>query len=134
MPKKIDATIPEPAQNRILGALPASEYQRLLPDLELTPLPLGWVISESGDHVNFVYFPINGIVSLIYELEDGSSSEVALVGNEGIVGISIFMGGDSMPGTMKVQSEGTAYRLGRKIMKREFELNGQLQHLALLWG
>ena len=133
MTKKLDATIPDPAQNRILGALPASEYQRLLPDLELTTLPLGWVISESGDHVNFVYFPISGIVSLIYDLEDGSSGEVALVGNEGMVGISIFMGGDSMPGTMRVQSEGTAYRLGRKIMKREFELNGSLQHLALLF-
>jgi CRP-like cAMP-binding protein len=123
----------DPAKNRILGALPKSDYERLLPDLELIPMPLKWIISEGGDHVNFLYFPTTGIVSLIYDLEDGSSSEVALVGNEGMVGISIFMGGESMPGSVTVQSEGSAYRLSRKIMKREFETNGKLQHLALLY-
>ena len=133
MPNKSKLPSHDPAQNRILGALPAADYERILPDLELIPMPLGWTISESGDHVNFVYFPITGIVSLIYVLEDGSSGEVALVGNEGMVGISVFMGGESMPGSMKVQSEGNAYRLSRKIMKREFEMNGKLQHLALLY-
>lgn len=124
---------PEPKQNRILAALPAADYERLLPGLELVPMPLGWTMSESGDHVNFLHFPISGIVSLIYDLEDGSSSEIALVGNEGLVGISIFMGGESMPSSTFVQSAGDAYRLSRKIMKREFALGGKLQHLALLY-
>jgi CRP-like cAMP-binding protein len=123
----------DPKRNRILAALPATDYQRLLPDLEFVPMPLGWTMSESGDHVNFLHFPTAGIVSLIYDLEDGSSSEIALVGNEGMVGISIFMGGESMPSNTVVQSAGAAFRLSRKIMKREFALGGQLQHLALLY-
>lgn len=133
MTKKSTLPLQLPTQNRILGALPAAEYERLLPDLELIPMPLGWTMAEPGDHEKFVYFPIEGIVSLIYDLEDGSTSEVALVGNEGMVGISIFMGGEGMPGSMKVQSAGHAYRLSRKSMKREFEMNGKLQHLALLY-
>ena len=123
----------DPKHNRILAALPALDYKRILPDLELIPMPLGWTMSESGDHVNFLHFPISGIVSLIYELENGASSEIALVGNEGMVGISIFMGGDSMPSSTEVQSAGHAYRLSRKIMKKEFALGGKLQNLALLY-
>ena len=131
---KIANVLPsDPKQNRILAALPAKDYERLLPDLELVDMPLGWTMSESGDHVNFLHFPISGIVSLMYSLEDGSSSETALVGNEGMVGISIFMGGESMPTSTEVQSAGKAYRLSRKIMKQEFSLGGQLQHLALLF-
>lgn len=131
---KIESITPDdPKLNRILAALPALDYKRLLPDLELVEMPLGWTMSESGDHVNFLHFPTRGIVSLIYALEDGSMSEVALVGNEGMVGISIFMGGESMPSSTEVQSAGSAYRLSRKIMKREFALGGQLQHLALLY-
>jgi len=122
-----------PKQNRILAALPAEDYERLLPELKLIPMPVGLTMSESGDHVNYLYFPVTGIISLIYALEDGSSSEVALVGNEGMVGISIFMGGDSMPSSTEVQSAGEAYRLSRKIMKHEFALGGKLQHLALLY-
>jgi len=122
-----------PKQNLILSALPKVDYERLLPDLELVEMPLGWKLSESGDHVNFLHFPTSGIVSLIYDLENGASSEVALVGNEGLVGISIFMGGDSMPSSTAVQSRGFAYRLSRKIMKREFALGGKLQHLSLLY-
>jgi len=135
MPKKViaHASIPDPKQNRILAALPAQDYERLLPDLELVEMPLGWTMSESGDHVNFLHFPTSGIVSLIYSLEDGSSSETALVGDEGMVGISIFMGGESMPTSTEVQSAGHAYRLSRKVMKREFSLGGQLQHVALLF-
>lgn len=124
---------PDPKQNRILAVLPVTDYARLLPELEFIEMPLGWTMSESGDHVNFLHFPTTGIVSLIYDLEDGSSSEIALVGNEGMVGISIFMGGESMPSSTEVQSRGNAYRLSRKIMKREFALGGQLQHLALLY-
>lgn len=123
----------DPKQNRILASLPAPDYERMLPDLELLPMPLGWTMSESGDHVNYLHFPITGIVSLIYELENGASSEIALVGNEGLVGVSIFMGGESMPSSTEVQSAGYAYRLSRKIMKREFALGGQLQHLLLLY-
>ncbi|MDP1928981.1 MAG: Crp/Fnr family transcriptional regulator [Thiobacillus sp.] len=124
---------PDPQQNCILAALPAQDYQRLLPDLELVDMPLGWTMSESGDHVNYLHFPTSGIISLIYALEDGSFSETALVGDEGMVGISIFMGGESMPSSTEVQSPGKAYRLSRKVMKREFALGGQLQHLALLF-
>jgi CRP-like cAMP-binding protein len=123
----------DPSRNRILAALPAEDYERLLPDLELVEMPLGWMVSASGDHVTYLHFPITGVVSLIYDLENGSSSEVALVGNEGMVGISIFMGGESMPSSTEVQNPGFAYRLDRKIMKREFALGGKLQHLALLY-
>ena len=123
----------DPKQNRILAALPEGDYTRILPDLEYIPMRRGWTMSESGDHVSFLHFPTSGIVSLIYDLEDGSSSEVALVGNEGMVGISIFMGGESMPSNTVVQSPGASFRLSRKIMKREFALGGQLQHLALLY-
>jgi CRP-like cAMP-binding protein len=131
---KTEKKVPDdPKQNLILAALPAQDYERMLPDLEFVPMPLGWTMSESGDHVNYLHFPTSGVVSLIYDLENGSKSEVALVGNEGMVGISIFMGGDSMPSSTEVQSAGSAYRLSRKIMKREFALGGQLQHLALLY-
>lgn len=123
----------DPKQNLILAALPEQDYERLLPDLKLVDMPLGLTMFESGDHVNYLYFPISGIVSLIYDLENGASSEVALVGNEGLVGISIFMGGDSMPSSTEVQSAGYGYRLSRKIMKQEFALGGQLQHLSLLY-
>ncbi|WP_230412236.1 Crp/Fnr family transcriptional regulator [Undibacterium hunanense] len=116
-----------------MAALPAADFERILPDLELVSLPLKWIMLESGDHVHFLYFPISGIVSLIYALEDGSSSEVALVGNEGMVGISIFMGGDSMPSSTKVQSTGKAYKLSRKVMKRGFSLGGKLQQYSLLY-
>jgi len=135
MSKKViaDVTPPDPKQNRILAALPAQDYERLLPELELVEMPLGWTMSESGDHVNYLHFPTSGIVSLIYSLEDGSSSETALVGDEGMVGISMFMGGESMPTNTEVQSTGNAYRLSRKVMKREFSLGGQLQHIALLF-
>lgn len=104
-----------------------------MPDLELVSMPRGWTMSESGDHVKFLHFPTSGIVSLIYALEDGSSSEIALVGNEGMIGISIYMGGESLPTSTEVQCAGEAYRLSRKVMKREFALGGQLQHLALLY-
>lgn len=124
---------PDPRQNQILAALPKAEFERLLPDLQLVAMPVKWRLSESGDHVNFLHFPISGVVSLIYALEDGSSSEIALVGNEGLVGISIYMGGESMPSSTEVQSPGHAYRLSRKVMKREFDMGGQLQHLALLY-
>jgi len=124
---------PDPKQNNILAALDKSEFERILPDLELVEMPLGWTLAEAGDRVQFIHFPISGIVSLIYELEDGSSSEIAIVGNEGMIGISIYMGGESMPSSTEVQCAGYAYRLSRKILKREFALGGQLQKIALLY-
>ena len=133
MSKIAAANAPDPQLNQILASLPAADYARILPELELVEMPRGWTMSESGDHVNFLHFPTSGIVSLIYALEDGSSSEIALVGNEGMIGISIYMGGESMPSSTEVQSAGQAYRLSRKIMKREFALGGKLQHLALLY-
>ncbi len=93
MSKPSKPASPDPKQNQILAALPKAEYDRLLPDLELVSMPLGWTMSELGDHVKYLHFPISGIIALIYALEDGSSSETALVGNEGLVGISIYMGG-----------------------------------------
>lgn len=125
--------IHDPRQNNILAALHKEEYERVLPDLHLVEMPLGWTMSEAGDHVKFVHFPIGGIVSLIHELEDGSSSEIAIVGNEGMIGISIYMGGESLPSSTEVQCAGFAYRLSRKNLKREFDLSGQLQKLALLY-
>jgi CRP-like cAMP-binding protein len=132
-PAETTALPPDPKQNLVLAALPAKDYERLLPQLELVEMPLQWTLSESGDHVNYLHFPISGVVSLMYALEDGSQSETALVGNEGLVGISIFMGGESMPTSTEVQNAGQAYRLTRKVMKHEFAEGGQLQHLALLF-
>ncbi len=133
MSKIVTATAPDPRLNHILRRLPATEYERLLPDLKLVPMPRKWTMSESGDHENYLHFPTSGIVSLIYDLEDGSSSEVALVGNEGMIGISIYMGGESLPSSTEVQSVGHAYRLSRKVMTHEFALGGKLQQLALLY-
>lgn len=131
-PVKLDSDV-SPEQNHILSLLPAKDLERLLPDLKLVDMPRGWTISESGDHVDYLHFPVSGIVSLMYALEDGSTSETALVGKEGVVGISIFMGGDSMPASTEVQSPGQAYRLPRAVMKREFALGGKMQELSLLF-
>lgn len=123
----------DPQQNKILATLNKLDYERIFPDLKLVEMPLGWKISEAGDHVKYIHFPISGIVSLIYDLEDGSSSEIAIVGNEGMIGISIYMGGESMPSSTEVQCAGYAFRLSRKILKQEFALGGQLQQKALLY-
>jgi len=120
-----------PKQNHLLAALPAEDYARLLPDLELIPLPLGWAVYEAGGHLGYLYFPTNSIVSLLYVMEDGASAEIAVTGNEGLVGIALFMGGESTPSRAVVQSAGYGYRLKASILKREFALGGQLQYLAL---
>jgi CRP-like cAMP-binding protein len=136
MPKALnkDTKLPNPKLNHILASLPAADYERILPDLKLIDMPLGWTMSESGDHISYLDFPISGIVSVMYNLEDGSTSETALVGCEGMVGISIYMGGESMPSSTEVQTAGQAYRLSRRLMKREFALGGELQHLSLLFA
>ena len=120
-----------PRQNYLLAALPEMDYERLLPDLELVPLPLGWAVYEAGGHLGYLYFPTTSIVSLLYVMEDGSSAEIAVTGNDGLVGIALFMGGESTPSRAVVQSAGYGYRLKANILKREFALGGQLQHLAL---
>src|SRR5450432_3513817 len=120
-----------PKQNHLLAALPAEDFARLLPDLELMAMPLGWAVYESGAHMGYLYFPTTSIVSLLYVMESGGSAEIAITGNEGLVGISLFMGGDSTPSRAVVQSAGNGYRLKASILTREFALGGHLQHLAL---
>ena len=120
-----------PLQNRLLAALPAADYERLLPKLEPISLKLGSALYESGSTQGFVYFPTDSIVSLLYVMEDGSSAEIAVVGNEGVVGLALFMGGETTPSRAVVQSAGNAYRLGASILKAEFGRGGELQHLLL---
>ena len=121
----------EPDQNQLLAALPPGDRARVFPRLELAPLPLGGVLYESGAELRHVYFPTDGIVSLLYVMQDGASAEIAVVGNEGAVGISLFMGGASTPSRAVVQSAGHAYRLKADVLKREFARGGELQHLLL---
>ena len=121
----------KPEQNHLLAALPAQAYKRLLPDLEPIAMPLGWVVYESGGRLGHVYFPTTCIVSLLYVMESGASAEIAISGNEGLVGISLFMGGESTPSRAVVQSAGAGYRVKSDILKREFSMGGELQHLAL---
>jgi CRP-like cAMP-binding protein len=123
--------INNPRQNHLLDALPVTDYERLLPDLELVPLPLGWVVYEAGGKLGYVYFPTTGIISLLYVMEDGASAEIAVTGHDGLVGISLFMGGETTPSRAVVQSAGYGYRLKAVVLKKEFEQGGTLQHLAL---
>ena len=121
----------DPKENQLLAALPAAEWERWLPDLELVEMPLGEVLYESGRTLAHVYFPIDAIVSLLYVMENGASAEIAVVGNEGIVGISLFMGGENTPSRAIVQSAGHAYRVAGQYLKDEFYRAGPLQRLLL---
>ena len=125
------STLHTPRQNHLLAALPTAEYERLLPHLELIPLPLGWAVYEAGAHQGYVYFPTTCIVSLLYVMEDGASAEIAVTGNDGLVGIALFMGGETTPSRAVVQSAGYGYRLMAAVLKREFERGGPLQNLLL---
>ena len=125
------ATSHDPSHNHLLAALPPSEFERLAPHLELVPLKLGAVLYESGGQLKHVYFPTNSIVSLLYVMEDGASAEIAVVGNEGVLGISLFMGGETTPSRAVVQSEGVGYRLSAQHLKREFNRAGPMMHLLL---
>jgi CRP-like cAMP-binding protein len=120
-----------PKQNHILAALPAVDYVRLVPELELIAMPLGWAVYESHATLGYLYFPTTSIVSLLYIMKNGASAEIAVIGNEGLVGISLFMGGDSTPSRAVVQSAGNGYRVKARILKSEFAMGGHLQHLAL---
>jgi CRP-like cAMP-binding protein len=121
----------DPKNNHLLAALPPDELQRWLPQLEPVEMSLGQVMYESGRTLSHVYFPINSIVSLLYVMENGASAEIAVVGNEGLVGVSLFMGGDSTPSRAVVQSAGHGYRLKAQLMKDEFSRAGPVMHLLL---
>jgi CRP-like cAMP-binding protein len=120
-----------PKQNHLLAVLPAQVYERLLPYLKAVPLSLGESIYEAGATMKHVFFPTEGIISLLSVMENGASAEIAVTGNEGLVGISLFMGGGSTPSRAIVQSAGQAYRLPAKHLQKEFERGGGLQHLLL---
>jgi CRP-like cAMP-binding protein len=120
-----------PKQNHLLAALPAADYERLLSALEPISLPLGLVLYESGGILDYVYFPTDSIVSLLYVMVDGASAEIAVTGREGLVGIALFMGGETTPSRAVVQSAGQGYRLKAASLKKEFDNGGALQHLAL---
>jgi CRP-like cAMP-binding protein len=117
--------------NHLLTQLPMEEQQRWLPHLESVHMPLGEVVYEPGVTLTHVYFPTTALVSLLYVMEDGSSAEIAVVGNEGIVGIALFMGGGSTPSRAVVQSAGSGLRLHASMLKEEFDQNGPVLHLLL---
>ncbi len=120
-----------PDQNHLLAAFPAAEFERVVPHLELVPLLLGQTLYEPGGRLQHVYFPTTAIVSLFYILESGSSAEIAGVGNEGVLGISLFMGGNTTPSSAVVQTAGHGYRLQERLLMEEFNRAGPVQHLLL---
>ena len=121
----------EVQRNQLLAALPDAEMARWLPALTFVDLPLGLVLYESGTIENYVYFPLSAIVSLLYVMQNGDSAEIAIVGNEGIVGFSLFMGGNSTPSRAVVQSAGTGLRMPAAAIKQEFEKSGPVMHLLM---
>jgi CRP-like cAMP-binding protein len=127
----VDILSSDSVKNHLLAALPLAEWQRWLPLLESVDLPLGQVLYESGTTLSHVYFPTTAIISLLYVMENGASAEIAVVGNEGIVGISLFMGGESTSSRAVVQSAGKGFRLKAQLMKDEFNRAGLVLHLLL---
>jgi CRP-like cAMP-binding protein len=123
----------DPHQNHLLDALLTTEYDRLFPDLKLVTMHLGQVLYESGQNLEYVYFPITCIISILYVMENGESAEIAIVGNEGILGISLFMGGETTTSRAIVQCAGVAYRLKGAYLKKEFDRAGPVQRLLLLY-
>jgi CRP-like cAMP-binding protein len=121
----------DPRRNQLLAALPDAEWAHWLPQMEAVDLPLGKVLYESGSKLTHVYFPTTAIVSLLYVMEDGASAEIAVVGHEGIVGISLFMGGETTPSRAVVQSAGQGFRLNASLMMQEFNRAGPVLHLLL---
>ncbi len=123
--------IPNPNQNHLLAALQESVFRKLEPHLELVPMLLGDVICDSGEKLNYGYFPTSSIISLHYLLENGGSSEFAGVGNEGVFGVSLLMGGNTTPSRAIVQTGGFGYRIRTSVLMAEFQLGGQFQQLLL---
>src|SRR5450755_3794197 len=121
----------DPQHNQLLAALSPEARERIYPQLQLAEMPLGKVLYESGDVMRHVYFPTDSIVSLLYVMEDGDSAEISVVGNEGVIGISLFMGGETTPSRAVVQSAGHAYQLIGHKLKDEFHRNGGMQILLL---
>ena len=131
--KTSDLITCDPKNNRLFAALAEEEWRRCEPLLESVELPLGHVLYESGKALNHAYFPTTAIVSLLYVLENGASAEIAVVGNEGLVGVSLFMGGGTTPSRAVVQSAGHGYRMKAKDIKDEFGRGGSVMHLVLLY-
>src|SRR5471032_1989782 len=130
--REIAMSVPHsPNQNHLLAALPAQEFERLAPHLELVPMLLGETLYDPGGQLQHVYFPTTAIVSLLYIMESGVSAEIAGVGNEGVLGVSLFMGGDTTPSSAVVQTAGHGYRLSGRLMKEEFARAGSMQRLML---
>ncbi len=127
-------TIASSVQNLLLSALPTAQFEHFSRHLELVPLPLGKVLYECDSHHAYVYFPTDSIVSLLYMMEDGHSAEIAAVGREGMVGVQLFMGGETMPNSAVVRSAGSAYRLNSRVLKDEFRLGESLQTLLLRYA
>ena len=123
--------IPHPQQNHILDALPQPERERLFPHLKLVALPLGKALYESGDTLRHIYFPTDVIISLLYVLKDGASAEIAVVGNDGAIGVALFMGGETTTNRAIVQSAGSAYMLTGARLKEEFGRHGEMLHILL---
>lgn len=121
----------DPRRNRLLAVLPEVDFARLAPGLKLVVMPLGTVLYEPGIMLNHVDFPTTAIISLLYVMTNGASAEIAVVGNEGVIGVSLFMGGESTPSRAVVQSAGHAYRLSGQMVKEEFNRGGAVQHLLL---
>jgi CRP-like cAMP-binding protein len=121
----------EPVENRLLAALSRDEYDRVAPQLRPVSFDLGEVVYEFGGHLDYVYFPTTSIVSLLYTMENGSSAEMGLTGNDGVVGIALFMGGGTMPNRAVVQSGGGALRMKAKVLQDEFARGGKFQHVLL---
>lgn len=121
----------EPVENRLLAALPHDEYERLRPKLQQVTFSLGEVVYEFGGHLDYVYFPTTSIVSLLYTMENGTSAEMGLTGNDGVVGIALFMGGGTMPNRAVVQSAGKAIRMKAKLLQDEFARGGKFQQSLL---
>src|SRR5687768_3068649 len=132
--KNIAAEQHRPQQNALLAALSAAECERFVNDLELVPLTLGQVLYESGQTMSHAYFPIDCIVSLLYVMKNGESAEIAIVGNEGVIGIALFMGGESTQSRAIVQNAGHAFRLKGQVLKDEFNSGGALNRLLLMFA
>src|SRR6187549_3219418 len=120
-----------PRNNRLLASLPRADYERLAPQLELQELALGEVISEASSQLEYAYFPVDCVISLLHVMKNGETAEIAVVGNEGVVGLSSFMGGHSMPSRSLLQSAGSVFRLKAELLTREFARGGAMQDALL---
>lgn len=124
-------TLHSPRQNHLLAALPVADYQRLAPNLELVSMPGGEIRHESGSTLSHVYFPTTSILSLLYVMEDGASAETAVVGNDGMIGVTIFMGGDTISSQAIVQNAGFGYRLKKNLLTQEFDRSSAVRNVLL---